>query len=98
MNIIKIAPVVVIAYFVSFLILNSLLGIPTTYDNLSIIMVLSIAAPIVIIPWACVVFSLIDSESRWDKLLAVIVSGIGGLVLLLGLRWGYQKSGLTILD
>jgi len=48
--------------------------------------------------WAYAAFLLIDSDSILYQIFAVVMTGLFGICVLLGIRWGYRKVGLTVLD
>jgi len=48
--------------------------------------------------WIYAAFTLIDSENLLYQLVAVIMTGLVGILGLLGIRWVYRKMGFTFLD
>jgi hypothetical protein len=59
---------------------------------------MSLLLGIVLGVWAYAALLLIDSDSGLYQAVSVIMTGVIGILVLLGLRWGYRKTGMTFMD
>jgi len=52
----------------------------------------------IFVGWAYAALLLIDDENQLYQIFAVIMTGLIGIIILLGIRWAYRKMGLHFLD
>lgn len=58
--------------------------------------ILSSIVSLVVVGWAYAAYTLIDDENVWYQLFALLITGVVGIIWLLGIRWIYRKLGLTV--
>lgn len=53
---------------------------------------------LIFVGWAYAALLLIDDKNQLYQIFAVIMTGLIGIVILIGIRWIYRKLGLHFLD
>lgn len=91
MNVMKAFTISAIFLFIIWLIFGSGKDIPVG-------IVWAILLGGIVVGWIYAAFLLLDSGKWYYELFSIIMTGIFGIVILIGLRWGYRKMNLHFLD
>lgn len=96
MNIIK-------SFIASIIAFSLILFVIGSYSNASIgsllgILGIAIFYALLVVVWAYAAYLLLDSGKWYYELFSVLMTGIFGIVVLIGIRWVYRKMNLHFLD